>query len=130
MTSVQNHVVSKENLRIPRFTPKVSLRIFSGKHVKPLFCKCMWSNSGMLEGIEPVKIFHQFLFLAAIQFNNITCRKLFGVIFNSFVYISCLHSIQFCNISVKNNLNIPDDYDFYFLFLLYLLDVPYFYLLG
>ena len=66
----------------------------------------------MLEGIEPVKIFHQFLFLAAIQFNNITWRKLFGVIFNSFVYISCLHSIQFCNISVKDNLRIPDDNDF------------------
>lgn len=90
----------------------------------------MWSNSGMLEGIEPVKIFHQFLFLAAIQFNNITCRKLFGVIFNSFVYISCLHSIQFCNISVKNNLNIPDDYDFTFCFYYIFLMSHIFYLLG
>ena len=29
--SLDSLVVSKENLRIPRFTPKVSLRIFSGK---------------------------------------------------------------------------------------------------
>ena len=49
----------------------------------------------MLEGIEPVEIFHQFLFLAVIQFNNITRGKLFGVIFNRFVYISgfLLHTI-------------------------------------
>lgn len=47
----------------------------------------------MLEGIEPVEIFHQFLFLAVIQFNNITRGKLFGVIFNRFVYISGFYSI-------------------------------------
>ena len=76
----------------------------------------MWSNSGMLEGIEPVKIFHQFLFLAAIQFNNITRGKLFGVIFNRFVYISGFYSIQFRNISVKDDLRIPDDNDFTFCF--------------
>ena len=65
----------------------------------------MWSNSGMLEGIEPVEIFHQFLFLTVIQFNNITWRKLFGVIFYRFVYISCFYSIQLSNIPVKNNLS-------------------------
>ena len=70
----------------------------------------------MLEGIEPVEIFHQFLFLAAIQFNNITRGKLFGVIFNRFVYISGFYSIQFSNISVKDDLRIPDDNDFTFCF--------------
>ena len=70
----------------------------------------------MLEGIEPVEIFHQFLFLAAIQFNNITRGKLFGVIFNRFVYISGFYSIQFRNISVKDNLCIPNDNDFTFCF--------------
>ena len=70
----------------------------------------------MLEGIEPVEIFHQFLFLAAIQFNNITRGKLFGVIFNRFVYISGFYSIQFRNISVKDDLRIPDDNDFTFCF--------------
>lgn len=70
----------------------------------------------MLEGIEQVEIFHQFLFLAAIQFYNITRGKLFGVIFNRFVYISGFYSIQFRNISVKDNLRIPDDNDFTFSF--------------
>ena len=70
----------------------------------------------MLESIEPVEIFHQFLFLAAIQFYNITRGKLFGVIFNRFVYISGFYSIQFRNISVKDDLRIPDDNDFTFSF--------------
>ena len=88
----------------------------SGKHIKSLLGKCVRCNSGMLEGIEPVEIFHQFLFLAAIQFNNITRGKLFGVIFNRFVYISGFYAIQFSNISVKDDLRIPDDNDFTFCF--------------
>lgn len=47
----------------------------------------------MLEFIEPIKIFDQFIFLAGIQLNNITWRKLFRVIFNRFVYISGFYSI-------------------------------------
>ena len=51
-----------------------------GKHIKSLLGKSMWSNSGMLKLIEPIKIFDQFIFLAAIQLNNITWRKLFRVV--------------------------------------------------
>ena len=36
----------------------------------------MWSNCGMLEGIEPVEIFHQFIFLAVSQLDNITWSKM------------------------------------------------------
>ena len=32
----------------------------------------------MLELIEPIKIFDQFIFLSVIQLNNIAWRKLFG----------------------------------------------------
>ena len=70
----------------------------------------------MLEFFEPIKIFDEFFFLAAIQFYNITRGKLFGVIFNRFVYISGFYSIQFRNISVKDNLRIPDDNNFTFSF--------------
>ena len=76
----------------------------------------MRCNSGMLEFIEPIKIFDQFIFLAVIQLNNITRGKLFGVIFNRFVYISGFYAIQFRNISVKDDLRIPDDNDFTFCF--------------
>ena len=69
-----------------------------------------------LQCFEVVKIFDHMLFLAAIQFNNITRGKLFGVIFNRFVYISGFYSIQFSNISVKDDLRIPDDNDFTFCF--------------
>lgn len=69
-----------------------------------------------LQCFEVVKIFDHMLFLAAIQLNNITRGKLFGVIFNRFVYISGFYSIQFRNISVKDDLRIPDDNDFTFCF--------------
>ena len=70
----------------------------------------------MLEFFEPIKIFDEFFFLVVIQLNNITWGKLFGVIFNRFVYISGFYSIQFRNIFVKDNLRIPDDNDFTFSF--------------
>ena len=118
--SLDSLVVSIENFRTPKFTPKVNLRSFNGRlSAKTSFMAvCILPSvalSGrMLEGIEPVEIFHQFLFLTVIQFNNITWRKLFGVIFYRFVYISCFYSIQLSNIPVKNNLSIPDDNDFTF----------------
>ena len=70
----------------------------------------------MLEGIEPVKIFHQFLFLTVSQLDNISRRKLIWIVSYGLVnHLGC-YAIQFSNISVKDDLRIPDDNDFTFCF--------------
>ena len=52
--SLDSLVVSKENLRIPRFTPKVSLRIFSGKlSAKTSFMAVCILSSVALSGKMP-----------------------------------------------------------------------------
>ena len=79
-----------------------------------------------LQCFEVVKIFDHILFLAVSQFDNISRRKLIRIVSYGLVnHLGC-YSIQFCNISVKDDLRIPDDNDFTFCFLQYLLDVPYF----
>ena len=70
----------------------------------------------MFEFFEPIKIFDEFFFLVVIQLNNITWRKLFRVVSLCLVDFSGFYSIQFRNISVKDNLRIPDDNDFTFSF--------------
>ena len=63
-----------------------------------------------------VKIFDHMLFLAVSQFDNISRRKLIWIVSYGLVnHLGC-YAIQFSNISVKDNLRIPDDNDFTFCF--------------
>lgn len=69
----------------------------------PSYCRfySVKIHRGVFERIEPVEIFHQFPFLSGIQFDNISFRKLVGIIFDSLIDISRLNSIQTGNISVQ-----------------------------
>ena len=69
-----------------------------------------------LQCFEVVKIFDHMLFLAVSQFDNISRRKLIWIVSYGLVnHLGC-YAIQFRNISVKDNLRIPDDNDFTFSF--------------
>ena len=69
-----------------------------------------------LQCFEVVKIFDHMLFLAVSQFDNISRRKLIWIVSYGLVnHLGC-YAIQFSNISVKDNLRIPDDNDFTFSF--------------
>ena len=69
-----------------------------------------------LQCFEVVKIFDHMLFLAVSQFDNISRRKLIWIVSYGLVnHLGC-YAIQFSNISVKDNLRIPDDNDFTFCF--------------
>ncbi len=62
-----------------------------------------------LQCFEVVKIFDHILFLAVSQFDNISRRKLIRIVSYGLVnHLGC-YSIQFSNISVKDDLRIPDD---------------------
>ena len=61
----------------------------------------------MLLSLEPVKIFHQFIYLCFKQFKNIPLGKLVGIIFNCFVDFLGLNAVQFGHIGVQNHLLIP-----------------------
>ena len=62
-----------------------------------------------LQCFEVVKIFDHMLFLAVSQFDNISRRKLIWIVSYGLVnHLGC-YAIQFSNISVKNDLRIPDD---------------------
>ena len=70
----------------------------------------------MAVAVEVVKIFDHMLFLAVSQFDNISRRKLIWIVSYGLVnHLGC-YAIQFSNISVKDNLRIPDDNDFTFCF--------------
>ncbi len=56
-------------------------------YIKSLLCKSLYSCMRKLQCFEVVKIFDHMLFLAAIQLNNITWRKLLGL-FLSALFIS------------------------------------------
>ena len=69
-----------------------------------------------LQCFEVVKIFDHMLFLAVSQFDNISRRKLIWIVSYGLVnHLGC-YAIQFSNISVKDDLRIPDDNDFTFCF--------------
>ncbi len=69
-----------------------------------------------LQCFEVVKIFDHMLFLAVSQFDNISRRKLIWIVSYGLVnHLGC-YAIQFRNISVKDDLRIPDDNDFTFCF--------------
>ena len=69
-----------------------------------------------LQCFEVVKIFDHILFLAVSQFDNISRRKLIWIVSYGLVnHLGC-YAIQFSNISVKDDLRIPDDNDFTFCF--------------
>ena len=62
-----------------------------------------------LQCFEVVKTFDHILFLAVSQFDNISRRKLIRIVSYGLVnHLGC-YSIQFSNISVKDDLRIPDD---------------------
>ena len=70
----------------------------------------------MAVAVEVVKIFDHMLFLAVSQFDNISRRKLIWIVSYGLVnHLGC-YAIQFSNISVKDDLRIPDDNDFTFCF--------------
>ena len=70
----------------------------------------------MAVAVEVVKIFDHMLFLAVSQFDNISRRKLIWIVSYGLVnHLGC-YAIQFSNISVKDDLRIPDDNDFTFSF--------------
>ena len=98
--------------------------------MKSLFCKSLYCCMRKLQCFEVVKIFDHILFLTVSQFDNISRRKLIRIVSYGLVYHLGCYSIQFCNISVKNNLNIPDDYDFTFCFYYIFLMSHIYYLLG
>lgn len=58
----------------------------------------------MLQPIEPVEIFDQFIFLALFQRDNITLGELIRVIAQCFIDAFCLHTIQFRYIAVDDHL--------------------------
>ena len=65
-----------------------------------------------LQCFKVVKIFDHMLFLAVSQFDNISRRKLIWIVSYGLVnHLGC-YAIQFSNISIKDNLRIPDDNDF------------------
>ena len=69
-----------------------------------------------LQCFKVVKIFDHILFLTVSQFDNISRRKLIWIVSYGLVnHLGC-YAIQFRNISVKDNLRIPDDNDFTFSF--------------
>ena len=83
-----------------------------------------------LQCFKVVKIFDHMLFLAVSQFDNISRRKLIRIVSYGLVnHLGC-YSIQLCNISVKDDLLIPDDNDFTFCFYNIFLMSHIFYLLG
>ncbi len=62
-----------------------------------------------LQCFKVVKIFDHILFLTVSQFDNISRRKLIRIVSYGLVnHLGC-YSIQFSNISVKDDLRIPDD---------------------
>ena len=58
----------------------------------------------MLQPIEPVEIFDQFIFLALFQRDNITFGELIRGIAQCFIDAFCLHTIQFRYIAVDDHL--------------------------
>ena len=66
----------------------------------------------MFQRIEPVEIFHQFLFLFFFEGDDIALRKFIRVILDGFVDISRLHPIKFGDVSIEDNLRIAKDNDF------------------
>ena len=55
----------------------------------------------MFHTFEPVKSFDQFVFLAIIQLDNISIRKLCGVVSQSLVYFLCSNPIQLGNVPIE-----------------------------
>ena len=58
----------------------------------------------MLLPVEPVEIFHQFVFFILVQFKNIPFWKLLRIVLNRFVDVSCFHAVQFSDIAVEDYL--------------------------
>jgi hypothetical protein len=59
--------------------------------------------SGMLKRFEPVKIFDQFLSLRGLQRENIPFREFVRVVFDCFVDVSGLNSVEFCYVPELSN---------------------------
>ena len=57
----------------------------------------------MLECLEPVEIFHQFLFLRRLQRENVSFREFVRVVFDCFVDVSGLNSVEFCYVPVEQD---------------------------
>jgi hypothetical protein len=74
----------------------------------------MRRNGRMFHTFEPVKSFDQFVFLAVIQLDNISIRKLCGVVSQSLVYFLCSNPIQLGNVPIEDYTLFPDDDDFVF----------------
>ena len=61
----------------------------------------------MLLSLEPVKMFHQFIFLCFKQFKDISFGKLVRIVFNCFVDFLGLNTIKSGHIGVQNHLLVP-----------------------
>jgi hypothetical protein len=76
---------------------------YCGKHIQAFFSKRFEVRCGMLESVEPVEIFHQFIFFGLCELNDIASRKLIWIIYNRFIDISGLNAIDLGYISIKQN---------------------------
>ena len=63
----------------------------------------------MFQRIEPVEIFHQFLFLFFFEGDDIALWKFIRVILYGFVDISRLHPVKFGDVPIEDNLRIAKD---------------------
>ena len=76
---------------------------YGGQHVKSAFGERSRCNLAEFQFIKVVKNFDHLLFLMLIHCEKISIWKLPRIVSNGLINFSCLHTIQFCHISINKH---------------------------